>query len=273
MGEGRRSDTGTSSWRSRRWHRHGGAGTRFEDGNVSQLAASAVPAHADVDSGHAQHQLLRGFLLRRFSLPRLSKQRTASGELPGSVAIGEQPVMAQAGEASRQHMQEEVANELVDLQPHDLSPVAVGVVTPSEPHVFGVEVDQPMVADGGLVGVAAQVGQDLTRVGERRLAVHHPVLGLQRCPEALERPILVGFVDAPQVHFALAVGAGKGVEVLAAEDLRQRGGGEQEPAAPSSWPANSAFLRFSASGRMVFSTALESISTRPSARNTSSPFQ
>ena len=119
---------------------------------MSQLAASAVPAHGDVDSGHTQHQFLRGFLLRRFGL-RLSKQRTALGKLPGSVAIGEQPVMAQAGEASRQHMQEEAANELVDLQPHDLSPVAVGVVAPSEPHVFAVEVDQPMVADGGLVSV------------------------------------------------------------------------------------------------------------------------
>ena len=115
IGEGRRSDTGTSSWRSRRWHRHRGVGTRFEDAKVSQLAASAVPAHGDVDSGHAQHQLLRGFLLRRFSLLQLSKQRTASGELPASAAIGEQPVMAQAGEPSGQHMQEEAANELVDL--------------------------------------------------------------------------------------------------------------------------------------------------------------
>ena len=41
-----------------------------------------------------------------------------------------------------------------------------------------------------------------------------------------------------------------------------------QAAAPSSWPANNAFLRFSASGRIVFSTTLESISTRPSVRNT-----
>ena len=39
------------------------------------------------------------------------------------------------------------------------------------------------------------------------------------------------------MHFALAAGAGKGVEVLAAEDLRQRGGGEQEPAARRREPA------------------------------------
>ena len=114
-------------------------------------------------------------------------------------------------------------------QPHDLSPVAVRAVAPSEPHVFAVEVDQPVVADSGLVGVAAQVGQYLTCVGKWRLAVNHPVPGLQRCPEALECPVLVGFVGAPQLHFAIAVGAGKGVMVLAAEDLRQRGGGEQEP--------------------------------------------
>ena len=37
--------------------------------------------------------------------------------------------------------------------------------------------------------------------------------------------------------------------------------------------ANSAFLRFSASGRIVFSTTFESISTRPSVRNTCSPSQ
>ena len=66
---------------------------------MSQLAASAVPAHADVDSGHPQHQLLRGLFFQRFSFG-LSKQLTALGELSGSVAIGKQPVMAQAGEAS-----------------------------------------------------------------------------------------------------------------------------------------------------------------------------
>ena len=63
---------------------------------MSQLAASAVPAHADVDSGHPQHQLLRGLFFQRFSFG-LSKQLTALGELPGSVAIGMQPVMAQSG--------------------------------------------------------------------------------------------------------------------------------------------------------------------------------
>ena len=86
--------------------------------------------------------------------------------------------------------------------------------------------------------LATDDGEALTRAGKRRLAVHHPVLGLQRCPEAIERLILVGFVGAPHVHFALAVGAGNGVEVLAAEDLRQRGGGEQESAARRREPAS-----------------------------------
>ena len=44
-------------------------------------------------------------------------------------------------------------------------------------------------------------------------------------------------------------------------------------AAPASWPAKRAFFRFNAMGRMVRSTALLSISIRPSARKRQRPAQ
>jgi len=50
-------------------------------------------------------------------------------------------------------------------------------------------------------------------------------------------------------------------------------GDDRPVVVPSSEPAKSAFLRLRASGRIDRSTVLESISTRPSSRNSDSPGQ
>jgi hypothetical protein len=66
------------------------------------------------------------------------------------------------------------------------------------------------------------------------------------------------------------VGEGLDLVELAGLDEGRDGG---QCWAPPSDPANSAFLRVSAMGRIVRSTALESISIRPSSRNRPSPCQ
>ena len=71
--------------------------------------------------------------------------------------------MAQAGEAAREHVQAEPADELAGVEGHGLELVAMGVVAPSEAHVFAVEVDEAVIGDGALVGVAPEVGHDVAR--------------------------------------------------------------------------------------------------------------
>ena len=65
--------------------------------------------------------------------------------------------MTQPGEAAREHMQEESADELAGVERHDLDLVAVGVVAPAESHLLAVEVDETVIGDGAFVGVAPEV--------------------------------------------------------------------------------------------------------------------
>ena len=74
--------------------------------------------------------------------------------------------MAQPGKAAREHVQEEAADELVGVEVHHLELVPVGVVAPAEAHLLGVEVDEAVVGDGALVGVAPEVSDDVGGVGE-----------------------------------------------------------------------------------------------------------
>ena len=61
--------------------------------------------------------------------------------------------MAQPRESARKHMKEEAADELLGVEPHHLALVPVSVVAPSEADLPAIEVDEPMVGDGGLVGL------------------------------------------------------------------------------------------------------------------------
>ena len=206
---------------------------RLENEYLPQCSLAALPAHGDVDPGQTQQHLLRRFRLTRFG-GRLVKQPPAEVELSSPVAIGEQPVMAQPGEAARKHMQQEAPDELVGVEPHDLDLVGIGVVAPAEAHVLAVEVDETVVADGGLVGVAPEIGQDLLGAGERGLAVDHPVMRSQHGPQALE---LAAVFAAGDLELAVAVRGAKEVEILASEDLRERGRWEQESLAHGGEPA------------------------------------
>ena len=84
-------------------------------------------------------------------------------------------------------MQEEAADELVGVETHHLGLVAVGVVAPPEADVLPVELDETVVADGGLVGVAPEIGQHLAGAGERGLGIDHPVV----------RSFLIRFTPTP----------------------------------------------------------------------------
>ena len=108
---------------------------------------------------------------------RHGEQLASVRNVCGSVAAGEQPIVSDAMEALRQHVDQEAPDELVGRQRHGL--VAGG---PLDPIVLVLEGDavlvggqQPAIGDRDAVGVARQIAQHLLGPGERLLGVDHPI--------------------------------------------------------------------------------------------------
>jgi hypothetical protein len=78
---------------------------------------------------------------------------------------------------SGQHVLEEAADEDAGIEAHDLRGVAVGVVFLFEGDGVVVDVDDAVVADCNLVGVAGEVAQHLLRTTEWRFRVDDPFHG------------------------------------------------------------------------------------------------
>ena len=140
---------------------------------------SALPTHGDVDPSQTQHHGLWRFRLTRLG-GGLCEQGSTQGELASAPSIAQQPVVAQPGKAAREHVQEEASDELAGVEAHHLELVAAGVVAPSETHLLGVEVDEAVVGDGALVGVAPEVGEDIGGAGKRRFSIL-PIISNSRC--------------------------------------------------------------------------------------------
>jgi hypothetical protein len=111
-----------------------------------------------------------------------------------------QPVMADADESHRQHMEKESPEELCRLRFHRPSLATLGVVFVSEPHSSVLHPDQPAVAYRHPVRVSGQVLQYLARAAERRLGVDDS-LGLDRIDEKAVEPICVGDPGQPTTEF------------------------------------------------------------------------
>ena len=79
----------------------------------------------------------------------------------GAIGVGEEAVVADAMEPAGQHMDQEAADELVDVERHKLvTSLALGpVILPFEGHALAVDGDEPAVGDGDAMGVAGQVGE------------------------------------------------------------------------------------------------------------------
>src|SRR5690606_21582690 len=91
---------------------------------------------------------------------------------------GEQAVVADTVEPTRQNMEQEAPDELVGAEGHDA--LTVGPVTTiilvAERDAALVERDQPTVRDRHAVGVAREIGEHGLRSCERRLGIDHPAL-------------------------------------------------------------------------------------------------
>ena len=104
--------------------------------------------------------------------------------------------MADAVEASGQHVEKEAADEFAGRERHRLDPglarglAAGAIVLAAEGDAVVVERDEPGIRDRDAVGVAGQVGEHGLRPGERPLGVDHPLGVAQRREDGVEGGLL-----------------------------------------------------------------------------------
>lgn len=91
-----------------------------------------------------------------------------------TAVVGEKPVMADTDKALRENMQAEAAQELVQGQFHDLGFAGIGVVFPSKTHAIVLDGEDAAVGNGGAVGVAGEVAQNLLRTREGAFGIDGP---------------------------------------------------------------------------------------------------
>jgi hypothetical protein len=120
------------------------------------------------------------------------RKETPSDELTREIdaasagTVCEKAVIADADQSGRQHMQQEAAQELVDIEGEKLLGVAVCVVAIAEADAVAVKGDDPGVADGDAVSVVGEISENLLRSAKRWLAVDDPVGRTGPCQEQVE---------------------------------------------------------------------------------------
>ena len=76
-------------------------------------------------------------------------------------------------------MEQEAAQELLDIQCHEPFLVAVRGISPAEGDVALGESNQPAVGDGDAMSVGAEIAQHMLRSSEGPLGVDDPVVAEQ----------------------------------------------------------------------------------------------
>ena len=115
------------------------------------------------------------------------QQFEADGQQLSATTVGEEAEVANTNKAPRQQMQQEAAQELICRQAHQLLPVAVSGVAPTEVDVVIVQCNESMVGDRDAMRVGAEITQNVLGTSERTLGVDDPVVreeGSQPCCEA-----------------------------------------------------------------------------------------
>lgn len=113
---------------------------------------------------------------------------------------------------ARQDMLKESPNELVRREPHDLHDAVVGIVFVFEVNGVLTHIDDAMVANRDLVGVASEVSEHLLRPPKWRLCIDDPFAACG-CIDSLAQLIVADVYEPVLAKF---------IEHLAAKDLRHR---------------------------------------------------
>ena len=77
----------------------------------------------------------------------------AECQLPCLGSIGEEAEMTDAHESGRQDVEQEPADELVGVERHGLLLAGVLAVLVGEGDVLGIDLENPVIGNGGAVGV------------------------------------------------------------------------------------------------------------------------
>ncbi|OGQ81439.1 MAG: hypothetical protein A2289_24260 [Deltaproteobacteria bacterium RIFOXYA12_FULL_58_15] len=104
----------------------------------------------------------------------LRKQVSADRELLGSTAVGQQAVVPDAHESTRQHVHQETPEEFRSVERHDALLATSGIVLVPEADSAVLEGDEAAVANGHTVGVAGQIFQYDARPRKWRFCVGPP---------------------------------------------------------------------------------------------------
>ena len=120
----------------------------------------------------------------RFLRCRHVKQPARSRDVFRAPAIGEEAVVSNAVETVGQEVDQNAADELVDVECHQLvAVVGLGpVILPFERHACAVEGDEPAVGNSDAMSVARQVGEHSAGPAKGPLGIDHP-FALSQCGE------------------------------------------------------------------------------------------
>lgn len=171
------------SWRSSRVKR---PRLRGDDGHHAHLSAAVTGAAQMLDPRHAVEEIGDRFE-GGLRWGRHVERGPRGGQAGPLARRREQPVVADALEAGRQHMQQEAADELDARQAQRALPAATCVGTHAEGDLVAVDTDDALVRDRDPMRVASQILKDRFGPAERLFGVDDPVVVVEPWLEA--RPV------------------------------------------------------------------------------------
>jgi hypothetical protein len=162
---------------------------------------------------------------RRLARNQLFAQRNQHA----ATAVRQETEVADADEATRQHMQQKTAQELIDMQSQESLLVLVSGVAPAERNLIILEGDETAVGNRNPMGVGAEIPKHLIGPAERWFAIDNPALGVQLTDQTPEEPGLSQSTK-PSVKMELSgsVGVLERFTEFAAEDFTEDAFREKE---------------------------------------------
>ena len=129
----------------------------------------------DILTGQTKHLLLYRLLYGLFDLHVYTNQAADQQYRLFLAGIGQESIIANFHESGRQNMEQEAANKFHGVQCHSFNMIIIGPVHVGEGHFVVVDGFDTVVGDCDSVRVAAQVGQNLFRSGERLFGIYDPI--------------------------------------------------------------------------------------------------
>jgi hypothetical protein len=183
-----------SGWTVRRRSRRPRAAGRLwlEKRDDVHVAVPANGTEGEIRASEALHHVDAGLAWLRLGRLWCVEECARLVEALLADSVGEQTVVADAHEVSRDDVEEEAADELGRLECDLGAAVLAAAITIAEGDGAVLQGHEALVSDGDAVRVASEIAQGLVRSGDRRLAVDDPGLGrglTQQCAPDVFREV------------------------------------------------------------------------------------